>query len=82
MENPAPADLLPFVYVAYGLVSVGLTIWLARTALAASGDAAVQWSLLTGLALLGVVEHLFLVLPLRESALWRWAIPAAPVKEL
>ncbi|MFN7697689.1 MAG: hypothetical protein ACK6CU_27765 [Deltaproteobacteria bacterium] len=31
MENPAPADLLPFVYVAYGLVSVGLTIWLART---------------------------------------------------
>ena len=63
-------------------LGIGVTVWLARTALAASGDAAVQWSLLTGLALLGVVEHLFLVLPLRDSALWRWAMPAAPVKEL
>ncbi len=63
--------LMP-VSLVLGLSAVA---WLARTALAADGDAAVQWSLLTGLALLGVVEHLFLVLPMRDSALWRWALP-------
>ncbi|MFM9978283.1 MAG: putative photosynthetic complex assembly protein PuhE [Sphingomonadaceae bacterium] len=51
-----------------------LTWWLAARALAA--DEAVGWSLLTGLAVLGLIEHLFLVLPLRDGALWRWAIPA------
>ncbi len=64
--------LMPFSLI----LGIGATSWLAHTALSASGDAAVQWSLLSGLALLGVIEHLFLVLPLRDSALWRWAIPA------
>lgn len=63
-------------------LGVAGVVWLAQTALASTGAAAVQWSLLTGLALLGVVEHLFLVLPLRDSTLWRWAVPAMPVKEL
>lgn len=30
--------------------------------------------LIVGLAALGVVEHLFLVLPLRDAKMWRWAI--------
>jgi putative photosynthetic complex assembly protein 2 len=59
------------------LLGGALTWWLGSNALAASGDAAVIWSLLTGLALLGVVEHLFLVLPIGDTALWRWAIPNA-----
>lgn len=59
------------------LLGMALTCWLGGTALAATGDTAVTWSLLTGLALLGVVEHLFLVLPLADSALWRWVIPDA-----
>ena len=59
------------------LLGSGLTYWLGSNALAASGDAAITWSLLTGLALLGVVEHLFLVLPIGDTALWRWAIPNA-----
>jgi putative photosynthetic complex assembly protein 2 len=63
------------------VLGIGGTFWLGRTALAASGDAAVQWSLLTGLCLLGVVEHLFLVMPLRDSALWRWAMPAGVAKQ-
>jgi putative photosynthetic complex assembly protein 2 len=63
-------------------LGIAASIWLGQTALASVGDAAVMWSLLTGLALLGVVEHLFLVLPLRDSALWRWAMPAAPANEL
>ncbi len=33
--------------------------------------------LLGTLALLGVVEHLFLILPFRDGALWRWAMPKA-----
>jgi putative photosynthetic complex assembly protein 2 len=32
--------------------------------------------LLAALALLGLIEHLFLVVPFRDGALWRWAIPA------
>jgi putative photosynthetic complex assembly protein 2 len=59
------------------LLGAGLTFWLGSNALAATGDAAVAWSLLTGLALLGVIEHLFLVLPVGDTALWRWAIPNA-----
>jgi putative photosynthetic complex assembly protein 2 len=59
------------------LLGAGLTYWLGSNALYATGDAAVTWSLLTGLALLGVVEHLFLVLPIGDTALWRWAIPNA-----
>jgi putative photosynthetic complex assembly protein 2 len=59
------------------ILGAGLICWLGSKALAATGDAATAWSLLTGLALLGVVEHLFLVLPIGETALWRWAIPNA-----
>jgi putative photosynthetic complex assembly protein 2 len=59
------------------LLGSALTYWLGTNALAATGDAAIGWSLLTGLALLGVVEHLFLVLPIGDNALWRWAIPNA-----
>ena len=59
------------------LLGAGLTYWLGSTALSATGNAATAWSLLTGLALLGVVEHLFLVLPIGDTALWRWAIPSA-----
>ncbi len=33
--------------------------------------------LLAALALLGLVEHVFLVLPFKDGALWRWAMPRA-----
>jgi putative photosynthetic complex assembly protein 2 len=56
--------------------TTGTTVWLGTNALAADGDAAVTWSLLTGLAVLGLIEHLFLVIPIGDTALWRWAIPA------
>jgi putative photosynthetic complex assembly protein 2 len=55
----------------------GVTIWFAALALAAPvGSAAmVGASLLTTLALLGVLEHLFLALPFRDGMLWGWALP-------
>ncbi len=53
------------------------TAWFADLALAAPvGSAAmVGASLLTTLALLGVLEHLFLALPFRDGMLWGWALP-------
>lgn len=55
----------------------GTTAWFASLALAAPvGSAAmVGASLLTTLALLGVLEHLFLALPFRDGMLWGWALP-------
>jgi putative photosynthetic complex assembly protein 2 len=40
---------------------------------ASTGGAAVAATLATALIVLAVVEHLFLVLPLRDGAMWRWA---------
>jgi putative photosynthetic complex assembly protein 2 len=58
-------------------VLTGITIWFAALALTAPvGSAAmVGASLLTTLALLGVLEHLFLALPFRDGMLWGWALP-------
>lgn len=53
--------------------------WFALTALAADGGVAVGATLLFTLAALGVIEHLFLVVPVREAALWRWARSGAAV---
>ncbi len=57
------------------LGSAGLAWWawsMAEAAPAQSGSA-VTATLLAGLAALGVVEHLFLVLPLRDAKMWHWA---------
>ena len=55
----------------------GVTFWFAALALAAPLGSAemVGASLLTTLALLGVLEHLFLALPFRDGMLWGWAYP-------
>lgn len=55
-------------------VATGLMFWLAYISVA--GDAiaftATGFALLTTLTALGIVEHWFLVLPLRDQELWRW----------
>lgn len=55
----------------------GATLWFAGLALAAPVGSAemVGASLITTLALLGVLEHLFLALPFRDGMLWGWALP-------
>jgi putative photosynthetic complex assembly protein 2 len=53
--------------------SLALAVWLGQRAMT-SGEAGA--ALLFALAALGALEHLFLALPLRDGALWRWAIPA------
>lgn len=57
------------------LLGSGIAAWawtVAEAAPAGSGASA-SGALIAGLAALGVVEHLFLVLPLRDAKLWRWA---------
>ena len=57
------------------LLGIGIAAWawsVAERAPASSGASA-SATLLAGLAVLGVVEHLFLVLPLRDAKMWRWA---------
>jgi putative photosynthetic complex assembly protein 2 len=81
--GPSRPTLLLAASIA-GIAAV--TVWFASLALAAPvGSAAmVGASLLTTLALLGVLEHLFLALPFRDGMLWGWAYPqrraAAPIK--
>ena len=50
-----------------------LAIWLGGLATAAADGAAVALSLLFALVALGLLEHLFLVLPTKDASLWRWA---------
>lgn len=53
----------------------GIAAWAWRVAEAAPAEsgASAGATLIAGLAVLGVVEHLFLVLPLRDAKLWQWA---------
>ena len=61
--------LFPFSVTA----ASGLVFWLAHLAAHGGHDFALAgFTLLTTLAALGVIEHWFLVLPLRDAELWRW----------
>jgi putative photosynthetic complex assembly protein 2 len=62
-------------------LGAGIAAWTwsaANIAPVASGASATA-TLLAGLAVLGVIEHLFLVLPLRDARMWGWA-SATPAK--
>lgn len=52
---------------------VGGAILLGDRAVAATGGVAVGASLIFALVALGLLEHLFLILPTKDAALWRWA---------
>jgi len=55
-----------------------LATWLGAAALAApSAASATMLAMLFTLTALGLVEHVFLALPVREAAIWRWAVPLA-----
>jgi putative photosynthetic complex assembly protein 2 len=60
------------------LVSTLAAIFLGQRALQAEGAEAVGAALLFALLLLAILEHLFMILPLPDAALWRWARPLAP----
>jgi hypothetical protein len=60
------------------LACIAATAFLAQAALhpTATLGAATGYALLFGLAALGVIEHLFLMLPSPDRALWGWALGA------
>jgi putative photosynthetic complex assembly protein 2 len=47
--------------------------WMVSQAAPVGSCASASGALLAGLAALGVIEHLFLVLPLRDAKMWQWA---------
>ncbi len=70
----APLNLLlPFTFVAGAWAII---ICLDKSSLA-SNSASVQtgYLLVAGLLILGLLEHLLMVLPFRSSKLWKWATP-------
>lgn len=56
-----------------GSATAAWVAWSYAEAAPAQSGAAITATLLAGLAALGVVEHLFLVLPMRDAKLWQWA---------
>lgn len=52
---------------------IAASAWSAAERAPPGSGASASATLLAGLAVLGVVEHLFLVLPLRDAKMWRWA---------
>ncbi|TPG15839.1 DUF3623 domain-containing protein [Sphingomonas koreensis] len=63
--------LFPLSVVLAGGVAVWA--WIAAEAAPANSAGSVTATLLAALAVLGVVEHLFLVLPMRDGKMWSWA---------
>lgn len=53
-----------------------LSIWLGAAAVKAEAGEATGYALLCALAVLGLAEHVLMMLPLQDAALWRWASPA------
>lgn len=54
---------------------LGLGAWFAHAAFAAPDPVGTaQGALLGGLCLLAALEHIFLAIPFRDSALWQWAL--------
>ncbi|MEQ8305638.1 MAG: putative photosynthetic complex assembly protein PuhE [Hoeflea sp.] len=59
--------------------SAGLLAWLTvMAATAAMPHDTAKWTLLACFAGLALLEHLFLILPVRDSALWAWAMERKP----
>ncbi len=66
-----------FLYPVSIVGSTLLAIVLGRLALTADDGSATSFALLFALLSLAILEHLFMVLPLPETALWRWALPTS-----
>ena len=71
-----PKHLAPMLVISIVMIA-GLGGYFAFAATAATqANEAVQASLLCCLCLLAALEHLFLAIPFRDSALWGWALDA------
>lgn len=62
-----------FFIVSVVIVTALLTVSVYMAIVSGHPAAITGWSLMATFAFLGLVEHLFLVLPVRDAALWGWA---------
>lgn len=69
--------LFPVSLVGAALVAM----LLAQEAFAADGAQASGFALLLALMALAILEHLFMIIPLPDAVLWRWAVPASIAKQ-
>jgi putative photosynthetic complex assembly protein 2 len=74
-----PANPLFRICVAAGLGLAGFEAWRAFDPQAGAFQVT-AFSLLFTLTGLAVLEHLFMVMPVPDAALWRWALPASEKK--
>jgi putative photosynthetic complex assembly protein 2 len=72
----SPTSPLFPLSIAAGVALAGALVRLALDP-AAGAFGVTGFSLLFALATLAVVEHAFMALPIRDAALWRWAIPTS-----
>jgi putative photosynthetic complex assembly protein 2 len=59
------------------VLSAAVAAVLAQRVIGADGAEAVGFALLLALVALAMLEHFFMIMPLPDAVLWRWAIPAA-----
>jgi putative photosynthetic complex assembly protein 2 len=61
------------------LISGALAVWLWQQIAGARDDAGALATILIILSLtcLGILEHIFMITPLPDAVLWRWAVPVA-----
>ncbi len=69
------------VSVLFGM-ALAAWAWIAAEAAPVASGASASATLIAGLAVLGVIEHLFLVLPLRDARMWHWASATKSTKDL
>ena len=67
--------LYPFSLL--GGVAVTAWAWSVSEAAPFANGTWATGALLAGFAALGVIEHLFLVLPIKDAAIWQWAVSSA-----
>jgi putative photosynthetic complex assembly protein 2 len=60
-----------------GGIAVTLWAWAFSEAAPVANGTWATGALLAGFAALGVIEHLFLVLPIKDAAMWQWAVSSA-----
>ncbi len=70
----------PWFWVSLAGSGIAVCAFLTAMRLQPGVHQTVMWSLLAAFAGLALIEHLFLVLPVRDSALWAWALRAYPGK--
>ena len=66
-----------FSIAATSLIFIGLCV---AAAISANAHETAMWCLLAAFAGLALVEHFFLVLPVRDSMLWAWAMASCPAR--